>query len=255
MLAKTIAVANQKGGIGKTTTATALSAGLQIRGKRVLLIDTDPQCSASDTYKAEINGAATLYDILCNGEPIAETIQNTESGDIIPCDPLLADANKKLTGLGDEKLLKKALMPISLKYDYIIIDTPPGAGILLHNALTAAEQLIIPITADRYGLQGLSQLQDTIKAIQENTNSSLCVSGLLLIKHNERTNLSRVVSDSFPVIAAEMETILFETYIRESVVTKEAQTNRTTLFRHAPNSTTAKDYIMFIDELTKKGII
>lgn len=254
-MAKIIAVANQKGGIGKTTTATALSAGLQIRGKQVLLVDTDPQCSASDTYKAETNGAATMYDILCNREPIEETIQHTESGDIIPCDPLLADANKKLTGLGDEKLLKKALTPILPKYDYVIIDTPPGAGVLLHNALTAAEKLIIPITADRYGLQGLSQLQNTIKAIQENTNPSLSVSGLLLIKHNERTNLSKIVSESFPAIATEMSTQVFDTYIRESVVTKEAQTNRTTLYAHAPKSTTASDYSEFIDELIEKGVV
>lgn len=254
-MAKILAIANQKGGIGKTTTATALAAGLRLRGNRALLIDTDPQCSASDTYQAEINGAATLYDLLCDGEEIQETIQHTPSGDIIPCDPLLADANKKLTGLGDEKLLRKALAAISLDYDYIIIDTPPGAGILLHNALTAAESLIIPITADRYGLQGLSQLRDTIAAIQENTNPDLQVGGLLLIKHNERTNLSKVVSESFPAIAAEMGTQLFSTYVRESVVTKEAQTNRTTLYDHAPNSTTAQDYTEFLDELAERGII
>jgi len=167
----------------------------------------------------------------------------------------LADANKKLTGLGDEKLLKKALVDILPDYDYIIIDTPPGAGILLHNALTAAEYLIIPITADRYGLQGLSQLQNTIAAIRENTNPNLHVSGLLLIKHNERTTLSKVVSESFPSIAAEMGTQIFDTYIRESVVTKEAQTNRMTLYDHAPNSTTAKDYTEFLDELIVRGIV
>lgn len=254
-MANLIAVANQKGGIGKTTTATALAAGLKLRGYRVLLIDTDPQCSASDTYQAMIDGAATLYDLLCEGESIQETIQHTPSGDIIPCDPLLAEANKKLTHLGDEKLLKKALSAILPDYDYIILDTPPGAGILLHNALTAGDYLIIPITADRYGLQGLSQLRDTIEAIQENTNPGLKVGGLLLIRHNERTNLSKIVSENFPAIAAQMGTQLFSTYIRESVVTKEAQTNRTTLFNHAPESTTAQDYNTFLDELIERGIL
>lgn len=254
-MAIVIAVANQKGGIGKTTTAIALAAGLLLRGKKALLIDTDPQCSASDTYRANISGVATLYDILCGDETAKNTIQHTISGDIIPCDPLLADANKKLTGLGDEKRLKKSINGLLQEYDYIIIDTPPGAGILLHNALTAAEHLIIPITADRYGLQGLSQLKNTIEAIQENTNPDLQVSGLLLIRHTERTNLSKVVSGNIPEIAAEMGTNFFETYIRESVVTKEAQTNRTTIYEHAPNSTTAKDYSEFIDELIDKGVV
>lgn len=250
-----IAVANQKGGIGKTTTSIALAAGLQIRGKKVLLIDTDPQCSASDTYRAETSGVATLYDMLCGEESAKDIIQHTINGDIIPCDPLLADADKRLTGLGDEKRLKKAIKSIVSKYDYVIIDTPPGAGILLHNALTAAEYLIIPITADRYGLQGLSQLKSTIEAIQENTNPNLHVGGLLLIRHTERTNLSKVVSGSIPAIAAEMGTRFFNTYIRESVVTKEAQTNRMTIYAHAPNSTTANDYQELIDELIEMGVV
>jgi chromosome partitioning protein len=254
-MATVLTIANQKGGIGKTTTATALASGLIGRGKQALLIDTDPQCSASDTYQAKISGNATLYDLLIDNEKAVNIIQHTPHGDIIACDPLLADASKKLTGLGDEKILRKALVEILPNYDYIIIDTPPGAGILLHNALTVADGLIIPITADRYGLQGLSQLCNTIRAIQENTNPDLTVSGLLLVKHNERTNLSKVISENLPTIATEMNTIIFNTYIRESIVTKEAQTNRTTLLNHAPNSTTATDYAEFIDELLERGIL
>jgi chromosome partitioning protein len=250
-----LVVANQKGGIGKTTTATAIASGLRLRGSRVLLIDTDPQCSATDTYRAQINGVLTLHDVLCEGEALRGAIQSTPSGDIVPCDPLLADATKRLTGLGDERLLKKALAQVLPDYDYIVCDTPPGAGILLHNALTAAEQLIIPITADRYGLQGLSQLRDTVAAIREYTNPGLRISGLLLIRHTDRTNLSKVVAESFPAIAEEMGTRLFDTYIRESVATKEAQTNRTAIFLHAPGGTTAKDYIEFLDELEEKGIL
>ena len=254
-MGKIITIANQKGGIGKTTTATAIAAELQRRGSKVLLIDTDPQCSASDTYRAEIDGVATMYDILCENEPVREAVQHTEVGSIIPCDPLLSEADKKLTGLGDEKLLKKAVAGISQDYDYIVVDTPPGAGIMLYNALAAADYLIIPITADRYGLQGLSQLKETIEKIKEHSNQTLIIAGMLLIKHNERTNLSKTLSETLPDIAKAMETVVFKTFIRDSISTKEAQTNRTSLLIHAPGSTTAQDYSALLDELQQEGVI
>ena len=252
--AKIIVVANQKGGVAKTTTATALAAGLKIKGYKVLLIDTDPQCNASDTYQAEIQGAATLYDLLCEGEPIANTIQHTESGDIVPSDPLLSQAESKLTQMGKEYILKKAAQPIRAEYDYIIIDTPPTLGVLLANALTLADTMIVPITADRYSLQGLSQLQDTIAAAQEYTNPALTVSGLLLSKFNKRTKLSKEVSTNMPEIAKAMKTIVFDTAIRESTAAKEAQAMRKSLFVHAPESTTAQDFLAFVDELIERGI-
>lgn len=244
-----IAVANQKGGVSKTTTATALASGLKLKGYRVLLIDVDPQCNASDTYQAQIEGAATLYDLLINKEAVAETIQHTAAGDIISSDPLLSQAENLLNKTGKEYSLKKAVLPIMDEYDYIIIDTPPTLGVLLLNALTFANYLIVPITADRYSLQGLSQLQETVGAAKEYTNPSLKVAGLLLSKYNGRTNLSRDVLDGMPLIAENMNTVIFNTKIRESTAAKEAQAMRKSLYDHAPGSTTALDYLSFIDEL------
>jgi len=214
----------------------------------------DPQCNASDTYQAEIEGVATLYDLLCNNEPVQSTIQHKPTGDIIPSDPLLSQAENLFNKLGKEYILKKAVSPIADSYDYIIIDTPPTLGVLLLNALTFATEVIVPITADRYSLQGLSQLQETISAAKEYTNPQLKVAGLLLAKFNKRTNLSKDIAEEMPVIAAQMDTIIFKSTIRESTAAKEAQAIRKSLFKHAPNCTTAQDYLAFIDELIERGI-
>lgn len=252
-MAKIYAIANQKGGVSKTTTATAVAGGLRLKGYSVLLIDTDPQCNASDTYKAKIQETTTLYDLLVNNENVEEAIQHTEDGDIIASDPLLSQAENALTKIGKEHLLRKAITPIIKDYDYIIIDTPPTLGILLVNALTVADEVIVPVTADRYSLQGLSQLRDTISAAQEYTNPNLKVAGLLLSKYNSRTNLSREVSESMPEIAKQLGTKIFNTHIRESTAAKEAQAIRCSLYEYALKSTTAIDYLTFIDEIIEGG--
>ena len=179
---KVYAIANQKGGIGKTTTATCIAAILQQKGYKVLLIDTDQQCNSTDTYRAKIESTATLYDVLLdeNKIPLSEAIQQTESGDIIAADPLLREADKKLT-VDVEGLyrMQDALVELNNenKYDYVIIDTAPALNSLLHNVLIAADEVIIPLTADRYALQGLSQLNDSINAIKRRQNPKLKVAG------------------------------------------------------------------------------
>lgn len=251
---KTIIVANQKGGIGKTTTATAVASILNAKGYKTLLIDADQQGNSSDTYRAAIEGSATLFDVLLDEERISleEAIQHTESGDIVASDPLLRKADEILNG-DPEGLYRFQDTLEELKgYDFVIVDTAPSLNSILYNCLVAADDVLIPVTADRYGLQGLSQLNDTINAIKRRQNRNLKIIGLLLIKYNKRTLLSREVKNSLEEIAESMNTKVFETTIRESTKAREAQAVRETLIHYDAKSTTAQDYSSFVDELLKE---
>lgn len=250
-----IVVANQKGGIGKTTTATALATTLAKKGYSTLLIDADMQGNSTDTYRAEIEGKATLYDVLLetNRISINEAIQKTIVGDIVAADPLLRKSDEVLNGdVNGLFRLQDALEELS-GYDYVIIDTAPSMNTLLYNCLIASDKVIIPVTADRYGLQGLSQLSQTIQAIKRRQNQNLKIAGLLLVKFNPKTRLSQEVKESLESIAVQMNTKLFKTYIRESTKAKEAQALRKALIDYAPNSTTSLDYIAFTNELINGG--
>ena len=257
---KTFVVANQKGGIGKSTTATCLASELQHKGYKVLLIDADQQGNSTDTYRAKIQGEATLYDALLDESriPLEEAVQHTEYGDIVASDPLLREADKRLTtdveGLyrmadAIEELAKKKL------YDFCIIDTAPALNALTHSMLVAADQVIVPLDASRYSLQGLSQLNESIRAIERRQNPRLKIAGLLLVRYNPRTLLAREVKDALMNIAAEMDTKVFKTTIRESNKVREAQAMRVPLREHARNSTAQCDYEAFTEEVLKGGNI
>ncbi len=248
---KVYVVSNQKGGIGKTTTATALASILNEMGHKTLLIDADPQGNSSDTYKAKIEGNATLYDVLLDDDKLSlnEAVQQTESGDIVASDPLLRKADQIL--LSDTEgiyYLQDAISKLT-GYEYVVIDTAPALNSILHNCLIAADEVIIPVTADRYGLQGLSQLNSTISTIKNRQNPKLKVAGFLLVKFNNRTLLGKEVKESLDIISKDMDTRLFNTTIRESTKAKEAQAVRKTLIKYSPDSTTAQDYISFVKEL------
>lgn len=254
---KILTIANQKGGVAKTTTATAIASILQDKGYKVLLIDADMQGNSTDTYGATIDGVATLYDVILEEEqdktPIGEAIQTTQYGDILASDPLLKDADTILQKdlINGSYRLQDALGELE-GYDFVIIDTAPSMNSLLVNSLIASTHLIIPITASRYSLQGLSQLYETIKDVKKRPNPGLKISGLLLTKYTERTLLSREVKESLEEIAESIGTKIFNTTIRASVKTEEAQAVRLPLVKYAPNSTTAKDYKAFVDELLKE---
>lgn len=251
-MGKIIAITNQKGGVGKTTTATTMAGALQRRGFKVLLVDCDQQCNSSDTYRAEIAGAATLYDLLF--EPVSEPsemVQHTACGDILAADPLLREADKHLDGVSGTFRMRERLEPLKAEYDFIILDTPPQIGVMLTNALTAADELVVPITADRYGVQGLTQLYETIADIKKYTNAALKVDGLLLVKYTWRTRLSKSLHVAVRKIAEQFGTKVYETTIRESTKTREAQTERVSLYEYAPSCTTAVDYTNFVNEYLK----
>ena len=244
-------VANQKGGIGKTTTATTL-AGILGKRKRTLLIDADPQGNSSCTYQAKVEDQATLYDVMVDSQmlPMADAIQHLENGDIVASDPLLAKAEKMLDGDVDGLYRLKDALDGLTGYDYIVIDTAPSLNVILYNCLIAADEVIIPVLADAYSLQGLLQLYDTIKAVQKRQNKKLKVSGLLLVKYSGRSNLEKQVYEELIQLAEQMGTKVFSTTIRECVKTKEAQEQKKLLVDYAPKCTSMQDYFSFAKELT-----
>lgn len=247
-MAKIIAICNQKGGIGKTTTATCLATGLANEGYKTLLVDMDPQTNATDTYRAKTEGTGTLYDLMVDGDT-EDIIQHTELGDIIAGDQLLKDADKQINGASANFRLKKGLKAISDAYDYVILDTPPALGILLVNALTAADTCIIPLTADRYSLQGLTALKRNIDDVREYTNPNIKIDGLLLVKFGGRMNTEKAVLGALADYAKTMDTKIYETKIRNTNAVQKAQLSREGLFVYDPKCTAAQDYMNFIEEV------
>ena len=253
---KVIAVSNQKGGVGKTTTATNLAYGLQLRGKKVLLVDSDPQGNSTDTWRAKnTEGYPTLSDLLFSNEPVEDCIQHTEIGDILAGDPILEDAEKHLKGVAGYFRLKNRLAPLADKYDYIIIDTPPNLGLLLQNALIAADGVIVPVTCGRYSLQGMSRFIDTVNEVKLQPNPELEVYGLLLVRYMGRTILARDVVEGLPGLTEKLGTSVFDTKIRNTIEVENAQAARVPLEQYSPESTAAVDYMEFITELEKRGIL
>lgn len=253
-MALIISVANQKGGIGKTTTATALATILADKEYKTLLIDSDLQGNSTDTFQAKFEGVATLYDILLENHPanINDTIQHTEMGDIIASDPLLREADSKLSpkGITGYKILKNALNNL-IGYDFVIIDTAPTVNMVLRNVLVASDYVIIPITADRYGFQGLYEFNILIQDAKE-LNEKLKIAGIVLVRYSGRTILAREVRESLIAEAQALGTKLFATSIRECNRVKEAQTMQSTLIKYDRTCTAAKDYFSLVDELLKE---
>ena len=245
-MARITACCLQKGGTGKSTTSHALSAGLTARGFKVLVIDTDPQGNLSYSMGSETDTKG-LYEAL-NGESVVDIIQHTAQGDIITSSSQLVGADKIFTEFGMEYLLSEALMPIKDNYDYIIIDCPPQLGVLTINALVASTDIIIPITADLYAIQGLSQLLSNIEKVRRRPNPNLLINGILLTRYSSRSILSRDLKESIESRASDMGTKVYNTIIRESVAIREAQTQRMSIFDYAPASNPAQDYNDFIDE-------
>jgi chromosome partitioning protein len=243
-----LAVINQKGGVGKSTTVFAMGAGFILKGFRVMYIDLDAQGNLSYTLKTD-NTSPNAMDFLTKQTPIEQVIQHTTQGDIIPSGSSLAGADLVITNSGKEYRLKEALNPLKDLYDYIIIDTPPALGILTINALTACTGAVIPAQADIYSLQGISQLYSTINAVQQHSNPNLKVNGILLTRHNPRAILSRDIADITAQTANKLQTKLFKTTIREAIAIKEAQAKQQDIYSYAPKSSVVEDYTAFVNEL------
>ena len=257
MNTKIVAITNQKGGVGKTTTATCLAAGLQEAGKKTLLIDFDPQCNSTDVYHAEVEGVAILYDVLLDGYNALEAVQHTEEGDIIAGDIQLMDAEKDFSsGFNRFKVFEKAAAPLMGEYEYIILDTPPHIGVLLRNALFASTTCIVPLTPERFSFQGLSDLASTISELQE-FKPEFKIAGLLLVRVNQGRSLAKDTLESIPEISNQLGTKCFKTVIREAEAVKKSQASRMTIYHWEKQIAKRKipvadDYRAFVKEFIKE---
>ncbi|MCL2399861.1 MAG: AAA family ATPase [Defluviitaleaceae bacterium] len=240
-------IINQKGGVGKTTTAHALATGLRIQGYNVLSIDIDPQGNFSYTMNADTKGRG-IYGAMRGEYSMYDVIQNTEQGDIVPSSLLLTAADMEFTSTGREWIIDSLLKSMDNSYSHVIIDSPPTLGVLTINALTASTDVVIPMGADIYSLQGLYQLHNTILKVKQFCNKNISIAGLLLTRYNSRTVLSHDIRDGIESKARELQAPLYSTVIREGVAVKEAQTSQTSLFCYAPKSNPALDYKAFIAE-------
>lgn len=221
-MAKVMAVANQKGGVGKTTTTVNLCACLALAGKKVLLVDFDPQGNASSGFGIDKNTVEkTIYQVIIDELPVEEAIIHTDyEVDLLAANIDLAGAEIELVSLKNRELrLKTALAKIRDKYDYILIDCPPSLGLLTLNGLTAADMVLMPIQCEFYALEGVSQLMNTVSLVQAELNPQLIIGGVLLTMYDSRTKLSEQVAAEVRNYFAEA---VYKTYIPRTVRLSEA---------------------------------
>lgn len=196
-MAKIIAVVNQKGGVGKTTTTVNITAALHALGRRVLLCDFDPQANATSGMGVDKNAASpNVYDVLVAGAGPARAVVSTQYGDVLPSNKALAGAGVEMIGIDNrEKLLKNALDSLADRYDFIFIDCPPSLELLTVNALCAADTVLVPVQCEYYALEGLSDLLSTVRIVKRSLNPNITLEGVVLTMYDGRTNLSIQVAE------------------------------------------------------------
>jgi chromosome partitioning protein len=256
-----LAVVNQKGGVGKTTTSVNLGAAFALQGKKVLLFDIDAQSNLSTHIglggpeedeeigcAGQIQPHFTSYDVLKGTKKLADVIiTRSENLDVVPSSLLLSAADLELGGIvGRELILRRALESVTGRYDTIVIDCPPALGLLSLNALAAVEQVVIPVQSEYLALHGVRQLLDTIDQVRTIYNPTLRVGGVLICLHDNRKRLARAVSDTIRTYFGDL---VFNTVIRSNVSLAEAPSNGQTIFEYAPKSSGAEDYWALAEEI------
>ena len=246
-MAITIAVALQKGGVGKSTTAEVVAGILGSRGKRVLLVDMDSQ--ANVTFISGADPQKTIVDVFTGEADIREAICQCRRYDLLASNDYLV--NLETIEDVEPTLLKDVLAAVQDDYDFIMIDTPPALGNLLKICLLASDYALVPIDARPFSVKGLDALEPTLEAVKSDS-SHFRVLGVVLIKYNERTVLNRQIKGLLNERVQEMNTVLFDTKIREGIAIPEAQAMQTSLIDYAPKSKPCMDYIALVDEILQR---
>jgi len=247
-MSKVIAVTNHKGGVGKTTSTINIGAGLAKLGKRVLLIDLDPQANLSQSLGIK-DPTATIYGAI-RGEHPLQPVNVLKRLDVVPSTLDLSGAEIELSSeTGREYILRELLDTVKGSYDYVIIDSPPSLGLLTVNALTSADEILIPLQAQYLALQGLSKLLEIVDKIQKRLNKGLRIGGVFITQYDSRKILNRNVVET---IESHFKETVFKTRIRDNVALAEAPTQGQDIFRYNPTSYGALDYLALCKEIAKQ---
>ena len=250
-MAYKIVVANQKGGVAKTTTAVNMADALMYMNYRVLLIDLDPQSNSTAVFKgSDAKEGNTILDVILEKKKVSECIDHTDFGDIVCGSKDLATWDGQLiTAPAGTKRIKKAIREIEDQYDFVIMDTPPNVGAFMRNALFAADGIVTPLQAKRFALDGLSDFLDTVNELKEDGNEGLVILGVLLTMYDQRNKQDREVIRALPDVGASLGIHIFNKPIRVCQDIENAIAASQSLFRTKGSSNGANDYADFISEL------